>query len=307
MRRAFDRARNARLAVCPAAVAAMLLLGCSGGPSHVVSTASSVAAGADVVPEAVEFPSGTLRLHGLFWRPPGPGPFPAVLFNHGSGGATAGETAGMPITEAAGRLAPLFVRRGYAFFYPFRRGQGPSGGTAPFIGDVLAREERAHGPEARQRLQDSLLQSEQLEDVLAALAFLQRASGIDRARIALAGHSLGGQLTLLAAARDPTLRAAVTFAAAAGSWPRSAEVRRVLRDAVARARCPILLVQWSNDFSTEASVALGTQGQPAGPARLVVLYPPLGSTPEEGHDGLYQAMGQWEPDVFQFLDEMVSR
>ena len=34
-------------------------------------------------PQTVEIPSGNLRLKGLLWKPQGPGPFPAVVFNHG--------------------------------------------------------------------------------------------------------------------------------------------------------------------------------------------------------------------------------
>ena len=257
-------------------------------------------------PLAVEFPSGTLRLHGLLWRPAGHGPFPAVLFNHGSGGATADETARMPITEAAARLAPLFTRKGYAFFYPFRRGQGASADVAPFMQDRLAAEEREHGRAARQKLQDRLLVTEQLEDVLAALTFLKSVPEVDASRLALMGHSFGGQLTLLAAARDETVGAAVTFASAAGSWARSEEVRRILREAVERTRCPIMLVQWANDFGTEASTALGAVRRP-GPPPVVALYPPVGSTPEDGHSGLYLAVPEWEPDVFRFLDQALRR
>lgn len=261
----------------------------------------------DDAPVAVEFPSGALRLHGALWKPAGHGPFPAVLFSHGSGGATAAETAGMPIQEAAARLAPLFTRRGYAFFYPFRRGQGPSAGAAPFIQDQLDAEERAHGRSARQQLQDTLVETEQLDDVLAALAFLRSVEDVDASRVSLVGHSLGGQLTLLAAARDGTVRAAVTFAAAAGSWSRSEQIRRDLQDAVKRARCPIMLVQWANDYSTEPSTQLGAVRDRAGPPPVVVLYPAVGSTPEDGHGGLYLAVPQWEPDVFRFLEQAVPR
>jgi poly(3-hydroxybutyrate) depolymerase len=61
-----------------------------------------------VPPQTVEIASGNLRLKAFLWKPPGPGPFPAVLFNHGSG-TDAAHTAGMPITEAAEKLAPLFL------------------------------------------------------------------------------------------------------------------------------------------------------------------------------------------------------
>lgn len=277
----------------------LVAAGCAATPPPKAPAADS--------PALVEFSSGTLRLHGMLWTPSGQGPFPGVLFNHGSGGATADETAGMPITEAAARLAPVFTRRGYAFFYPFRRGQGPSADAAPFLQDRLASEEKAHGRAARQRLQDTLVVTEQLEDVLAALTFLRSVRDIDASRLALVGHSLGGQLTLLAAARDETVRAAVTFAAAAGSWERSEEIRRVLRDAVERARCPVMLVQWANDFSTEPSTRLGAVRNRLGLPPVVLLYPAVGSSPEEGHGGLYLAMDQWEPDVFRFLDRAMGR
>jgi len=61
----------------------------------------------------------------------------------------------------------------------------------------------------------------------------------NRSRIAVAGHSFGGQLTLLAAERDPTIRAAVSFAGAAGSWQRSAELRDRLLAAFAKRTQPL--------------------------------------------------------------------
>jgi carboxymethylenebutenolidase len=98
-----------------------------------------------MTPQPLEFPSGKLHLKAYLWKPVGPGPFPAVLFNHGSGGTDADHTAGMAITQAARVLAPFFVKHGYAFLYPFRRGHGPSAGQAAFMQDVLRREEKAKG------------------------------------------------------------------------------------------------------------------------------------------------------------------
>lgn len=65
-----------------------------------------------IVPQTVEFPSGTLHLKAYLWKPVGPGPFPAVLFSHGSGGIEPDVTAGMQITESADILAPFFIRHG---------------------------------------------------------------------------------------------------------------------------------------------------------------------------------------------------
>ena len=36
-------------------------------------------------PETVAVHNGPVTLHALIWRPQGRGPFPAILFNHGSG------------------------------------------------------------------------------------------------------------------------------------------------------------------------------------------------------------------------------
>lgn len=237
----------------------------------------------------------------------GGGPFAAVLFNHGSGGPGAAQTAGMPITEAAQRLAPLFIKHGYAFLYPFRRGHGPSADQGPFIQDLLQREEATKGKEARQHLQFILLTTDHLQDVLAALAFLKSVPGIDSHRIVIAGHSFGGQLTLLAAERDKTVRAALAFGAAAASWSRSAEFRERLLTAVRKATAPIMLVQAENDYSTAPSRALGDELKRLDKPHLVKIYPSVGQSSDDGHNIVYGAIPQWEEDVFKFLDQYVRQ
>lgn len=260
-----------------------------------------------MVPQTIEFPSGKLRLKGYLWKPAGTGPFPAVLFNHGSGGADADHTAGMPITQAANTLAPFFVKHGYAFLYPFRRGHGPSASQAPFMQDVLGQEEQSRGKEARQHLQFVLLTTDQLDDVVAALAFLKTVPGIDPHRIALAGHSFGGQLTLLAAEHDKTVRAAVTFAAAAGSWDRSPELRERLITAIRNTNAAIMLTHAENDFDTTAGNALAAELERLHKPYVLKIYPPVGLTREDGHGMLYENIPAWESDVFEFLDEHVKK
>jgi hypothetical protein len=48
--------------------------------AQTISTSASSAA-----PQITDVRSGELHLKGYFWKPAGSGPFPAILFNHGSG------------------------------------------------------------------------------------------------------------------------------------------------------------------------------------------------------------------------------
>jgi dipeptidyl aminopeptidase/acylaminoacyl peptidase len=271
------------------------------------STALAVAQQVSIAQETVVVPSGKLRLKAFLWKPAGLGPFPAVLFCHGSGGADAGHTAGLPITEAGEKLAPLFLKHGYAFMYLFRRGQGLSADQGPFLQNILQREETTKGKEARQHLQFVLASTDHLDDVMAGLSFLKAAPAIDAKRVAIAGHSFGGQLTLLAAERDNTLRAAVAFAAAANSWERSSELRERLLTAVNKATAPIMLIHAANDYSTAPGYALASELERLHKPHLLKVYPPVGRTSEDGHNFLYLASPRWEHDVFEFLDEHVKQ
>jgi hypothetical protein len=80
-----------------------------------LSVALAIGQPTSILPETIVIPSGNLQLKGFLWKPNGPGPFPTVLFNHGSGGADADHTAGLPITEAAEKLAPVFLKHATHF------------------------------------------------------------------------------------------------------------------------------------------------------------------------------------------------
>lgn len=258
-------------------------------------------------PETVVVPNGNLRLKAFLWRPVRTGPSPAVLFVHGSGSTDGAHTGELVITEAAAKLAPVFVKHGYAFLYLFRRGQGLSADQGPFMQDVSQQEQAAKGDEARKRLQLVLLTSDHLDDVIAGLAFLKGQPGIDAHRIALVGHSFGGQLTLLAIERDGSLRAAVTFGAAAASWEGSPEIRDLLLTAVRKATVPIMLVHAANDYSTVPGKALDGELTRLGKTHVLKIYPPFGKTPDDGHMFVYTDIAEWEPDVFRFLDQSVGQ
>jgi len=39
---------------------------------------------------------------------------------------------------------------------------------------------------------------------------------------------------------------------------------------------------------------------------LLKIYPVIGKTSDDGHSLLYLGISEWEPDVFQFLDDNVK-
>jgi carboxymethylenebutenolidase len=250
----------------------------------------------------VVVPSGALRLKGFLWRPVSSALAPAVLFVHGSGSTDAAHTGELAMTDAAAKLAPVFVKHGYAFLYLFRRGQGLSADQGPFLQDVLRRERAARGEEARKHLQFVLLTTDHLDDVMAGLSFLRTLPGVDAHRIAVVGHSFGGQLTLLAAERDSSLRATVTFGAAAASWEGSSEVRERLLTAARKTTVPVMLVHAANDYSTAPGKALDAELELLKKPHLLKIYPPFGQTSDDGHMFVYTDVGEWEADVFGFLD-----
>jgi dienelactone hydrolase len=230
-----------------------------------------------------------------------------VLFHHGSGAADAQHTAGQTMAEAAANLAPLFLKHGYAFFFLCRRGQGLSADQGPFMIDLLKREEAARGKEASQRLHDELATTSHLDDALAGLSFLKTAPGIDARRIAIVGHSFGGVLTLLSGEHDNAIRAEVAFAAGANSWQVSPQFRQSVLTAVGKTSAPIMLIQAANDYDTTPGTAIASELERLHKPHLLKIYPPVGKSSDEGHNLMYLAVSEWEPDVFQFLDANVKR
>src|SRR5438270_520897 len=240
-----------------------------------------------IAPQTVEIPSDNLFLKAFLWMPAGSGPFPAVLFCHGSGSTDAMHTGPFAISIAAEKLGPVFVKHGYAFLYLFRRGQGPSADQGEFMQDLVRHEKTTKGEEARKRLLFRLLTTDHLDDVTAGLSFLKSLHGVDAHRIAIAGHSFGGQLTLLAAERDKTIRAAVTFSAAAASWEGSIELRECLLAALRKTSTPIMLIHTANDYSTVPGKAMAGELGRLGKPHVLKIYPPVGKTSDDGHNFVY--------------------
>jgi dienelactone hydrolase len=258
---------------------------------------------APMAPEAVVVRSGQLSLRALLYRPAGKAPFPAVLFNHGSGYARSDLNQRHPEL-----LGPVFAGHGYLFLYLYRRGDGLSAGQGTASGDVMAQAMASGGQDARNDAQLRLLETDEMADALAGLAYLRALPDADPGRVAVVGHSFGGSLTLLMAGRDPAIRAIVTFAAVGYSWDRSPPLRARLGAAVERMSAAAFLITAANDFSLGPEEALGAQMDRLGrPPHQVRIYPAVGQTPAEGHDFVHQRVATWEPDVFAFLGQYLSQ
>ena len=251
-------------------------------------------------PETVVLPSGTLRLHGLLWRPEGAGPFPAVLFNHGSGSTPANQAA------QAAAVGPVFARHGYILLFVYRRGSGLSADQGTSAIELMDKELAERGWDARNRLLLELLDTDQLDDALAGLAFLRSLPDVDTRRVAIAGHSLGASLTILMAERDSAIRAAIAFSGSAGSWERSAALRDRLIAAVDRTSVPIFFIQAENDYSTAPTKVLSAEMKRLGKAFGVKICPPVGKTADDGHSFLFLKVDALEPEVFSFLAQYMG-
>jgi dipeptidyl aminopeptidase/acylaminoacyl peptidase len=240
--------------------------------------------------EEVTFPSGDLLLHGFIYRPQGSGPFPTVLYNHGSEKEPGSKPA----------LGEFFSSKGYLFFVPHRRGHGRSPHDS-FVESLYA-----EGASGRIALHET-----HLEDQLAAFAYLKQRSDVDISKIAVAGCSYGGIQTVLAveanAEQKLGLRAAIDFAGGAMSW-RSLSLRDRLVRAIRKADIPVLFIQAENDYDLDPSRTLAAELEKLGKPHKLLIFPPYGNTHAEGH-GVFcsRATSVWGSEVLSFLDRTMAK
>jgi len=237
-------------------------------------------------PEEVVFESEGLRLHGFLWKPSGTGPFAAVLWNHGSEKRPGSQP----------ELAKFYTEHSYVFFVPHRRGQGRSPGN--YIQDLVA---QAPFSERGRRMME--LQEEEVQDVIAALRFLQSEPFVDARRIAISGCSYGGIQTLLAGERELGVKALVPFAPGAMLWSGSPAVSARLTAAVDRAQAPIFLLQAQNDYNLGPIHSLTREANKKHKDFQSKIYPAFGRTNQDGHWGFCStATDVWGGDVLAFLE-----
>ena len=270
----------------PSFLLALLLVSCSREPRREATELSGaiVAYGRS--------PSGA-PLRGVLYRPPGPGPFPVLLYAHGS-------APGSLSNEAFEAIAPAFTRRGWALFAPYRRGQGLSASAGRFIRDEIAAARAAGGQERAQTRLAQLLATDHMADQAQAFEWLSHQPFTDRRRIATMGNSFGGIIALLSAERLGVC-ASVDAAGGADSWSEAPALREMMTRAAIRAAPPILFFQARNDSDIAPSVALARARRNAGRPVQLRLYPAFGTDSSDGHAFPYRGVSAWADDVHAFL------
>jgi len=137
---------------------------------------------------------------------------------------------------------------------------------------------------------------------MAALEWLKAQPFTDGRRLAVAGCSYGGIQTMLGTERPAGYRAAVNFAGAAQSWAQIPEIRERLAMAARNAQAPVFFIQAENDYDLTPSRVLAGEMQRAGNPHQLKIYPPFGSSRQDGHDFCVTGVELWGGDVFPFLE-----
>jgi dienelactone hydrolase len=261
----------------------------SPGPTVAPTDALATAGALELAGTRVTYENDGLMLGGLLWKPTGAGPFPAVIWNHGSE-KLPGAAQSNPLAAAA------MAARGYVVLMPIRRGQGFSEGT--WIVDATNAVPAAQRP----ALIAELHKTQQLSDQFVGLAYLRGLPYVDGARVAVAGWSYGGIQTVLGAgSASAGYVAAVAFMPASQSWEDNPELQAALLDAAQAATIPFLFVQAENDDSLVPTQALTDAIHADGGEAIRSVYPAFGTTAQDGHEFAVRGSDIWGPEVFAFL------
>jgi len=254
--------------------------------------------------EVVTVPSGGLKLRALLGRPKGDGPFPAYIQNHGS--MTAQEASRNPWTHITkDSLSDTLARNGYVVLLLARRGYKGSEGTASTY---------TQNQTGRRAVDVMRGAEEEAGDVIAALDYLLTLPYVDKDHVGVGGVSLGGLVSVMAAARDSRFKALISMA---GGYRQGGEggadetwgsLQGVWDDAARRIQVPVLILWAKNDMMLERDVGreLEKDLRLAGKRVEMTVYPEF---EQNGHDLFSRPEGYrlFVPDAMRFLDRSLKR
>lgn len=152
-------------------------------PGGTITIVRTVQVSADFTRYLISYPSDNLTITGILQIPPGTGPFPVIILNHGYI-RQVDYWSGYETWEAAGYLN----RQGYLTISPDYRSWGGSDWDVSFFHGGLT------------------------ADVINLISALPSLPLADSTRIGMWGHSMGGGITTKALTIDPRIDAAILYA-----------------------------------------------------------------------------------------------
>ena len=242
-----------------------------------------------------------LKIEAYYYKPEGNGPFPLVIYNHGS--RAGAERREVPFLYVANVLR----NNGYAVLVPERRGYGLSDGPT-FTEEV--------GNDVSDRMMRRF--HEEASDVLAGLDFLKHgnsgrsdADQIDFRHVAIMGWSHGGIISLVTAGERHDFVALIDQAGGALTWNRSPTLQRELPEVARKIKIPALCMDAQNDATTNAVREVGDAVKASGEWEKTIIYPPF--TPATNPANIapghlifgIAGISLWQNDMLSFLSEHV--
>jgi dienelactone hydrolase len=231
------------------------------------------------------------------FKPPGDGPFPAVIMHHGR--AQDNERAN-PGRWRYIDIARYWTRRGVAVFVPTRLGYGDTG----------LEPDPEYTGNCNQKRYDLAAKATATQSV-AAIEFAIKQPWVNKNKVIVMGQSMGGFTTIATMeAKHPSVIAAINFAGGGGGDPKN------------RPRDPCGYTQMGSAFATAGKANAGATPMlwlyaendnywgaliprkwheaytSAGGKAEFVMFPPVGS---EGHSMIGTARNLWRPVVDKFI------
>jgi carboxymethylenebutenolidase len=151
-----------------------------------------------------------------------------------------------------------------------------------------------------------ILETDHLNDQLAALSWLRKQGFVQADRIAVAGNSFGGIEVVLGAERG-NYCAAIDSAGGAQSWAEAPELRSLMTRAVRNAHAPIFFFQAANDYDLSPSNTLSAAMKDVSKTYELKIYPRYGKSTQDGHTFGYFGSAVWGDDVFRFLNQHCAK
>ena len=179
------------------------------------------------IPTGMTEGGNAISLNAVVYRPDMAGPYPALIFNHGSTGIGNNPEL-FALTWVEPNIARWFTRRGWMVVFPQRRGRGGSGGD-------YAEGLEPDGSGYSVRPEVSLPGVDRaLDDLDAIVSWLANDPDADPARLLIGGYSRGGILSIAyAGTRPEKVRGVINFV---GGWlgDRSVSTRAINREVFER-------------------------------------------------------------------------